>query len=139
MGDWKQLALTVLGSGAVFSFLTVVFTLYFTRGKTAAETGKYTAEAHKLDSDATRTEAESVQMYVSELRSSIQQWKTTTAEWADCMRDKSAAESRLREETTERERLEKYAEGLRLQKVAADVEITRLNGELAEERRKHVV
>ncbi len=136
---WLQLTVAVLGSGALSTGLT----LYFTRGKTDAEATSIYAAAHKTDADANRTEAEAMRVYMDEVRAGLERWKAATLDWSECVKEKSAAETRAseadarwREEATERERIEKYAEGLRLQKVAADAEITRLNGELAEARKR---
>lgn len=132
MSELAKLALTGILSGAFFTFLGVLVTLYFTRRKTDAEARSIDADAltkhaaaHKTDSDANRTDAETMQIYVAELRQSIAQWKAAMSDWGECERGKREAEA-------ERDRLGALAESYRFQVEKLQETETELRGRLRE-------
>lgn len=132
MADWQSIILTVAGSGAVFSFLTVLVNQYFSRRRTAAETRGLLSAAHKTDSDADHTSAQTVSVLLGEIRNAVSSWTECQRQMATAEAKAEAADRRYREEAAERERLGAVAESYRLQIEKLQERETELMGQLRE-------
>lgn len=120
-----QIVLAVLGSGALFSFLSVALTLYFQRRRTGAEVVKITADAHKAEAEATGEWAEQVRTVLGDLRVAVNGL-------TDCQKEKAAEVIRRQEVEADNRQLKSANEILSKQNTDLQEMVTELRQKVRE-------
>ena len=86
-----QIVGVVLGSGALFTFLGVLATLYFTRKKTGAEAMKFEADAHHTEAETASVYAQQVQGSLDKLVEWMPRFEAASLAHAKCVEEKAEA------------------------------------------------
>lgn len=128
----SQVILAIVAAVLSSTVLSSAVTAYFMRRRTHAEAGKFVADAHLSDAEASKTYVEQVQSVIGNLVEWMPKLQEAYSATEQCRREKLEAEIAKREAEAERDRSEKYAEGLRIQVVELQREVTDLNGRLRE-------